>query len=308
MKALAGLIVASPWQAVLIVALATALSFLAPPLTSILAYGGAAALGLYTLHLGGRLGGVVLLASALATGVLTEIVLHQGLAVIVTSLLLWIPVWLAAVVLRGTGSPAMALVVLSALGLLVVLVLFIVFGDPGEWWMERLSALADTMAADPQLAVDRTAVMEFMETVAPLMTGAMAAGLSFAAATCVILGRWWQSLLVKPGALQREFYALRLNRALSMLGIAIVALATLDFGVVSRLALQWSFIVMVPFLFVGLAVVHATLANLKAAKGWLIALYVLMGLLPQALLMVILVGVVDPWVELRRRTARTGAN
>ena len=44
------------------------------------------------------------------------------------------------------------------------------------------------------------------------MTGALAAGLSFAALTCLMLGRWWQSLMVKPGALRKEFYALRLNR------------------------------------------------------------------------------------------------
>ena len=40
MRALAGLIVAGPGQAVLVIALCTALSFLAPPLTSILAGAG----------------------------------------------------------------------------------------------------------------------------------------------------------------------------------------------------------------------------------------------------------------------------
>ena len=65
---------------------------------------------------------------------------------------------------------------------------------------------------------------------------------------------------------------------------------------------------MVLFLFVGLAVVHATLANLKAARGWLIAIYVLMGLLPQALLLVVVTGMLDPWLDLRRRTAKTEVN
>jgi uncharacterized protein YybS (DUF2232 family) len=149
---------------------------------------------------------------------------------------------------------------------------------------------------------------QFIETVAPLMTGTMAAGLSFAALTCVILGRWWQALLVNPGGLRKDFYALRLGRVVSLVGIAMVAVATLKVGVLSSLALQWSLIAMVPFLFVGLAVMHASLANLKAAKGWLIALYVLMSLLPQVLLMVVLVGVLDPWLELRRRTERAETN
>jgi uncharacterized protein YybS (DUF2232 family) len=37
-------------------------------------------------------------------------------------------------------------------------------------------------------------------------------------------------------------------------------------------------------------------------------LYILMSLLPQVLLMVILVGVLDPWLELRRRTSRAETN
>lgn len=308
MRALAGLIVKGPFQAVLVIALCTALSFLAPPLTSILSYGGAAALALYSLHAGARAGALVLLGAALATGLFTEMLLHQGLAVAITSLLLWIPVWLAAAVLRATLSLAMAMLVLSGLAMAGVLLVFALFGDPGQWWLDHLKALIESLAAQPELGIDTAPLTRFAEQVAPLMTGSLAAGLSFAALTCLMLGRWWQSLLVKPGALRIEFYALRLNRILSLLGVAIVALATLNLGVVSALALQWSLIVMVLFLFVGLAVVHATLANLKAARGWLIAIYVLMGLLPQALLLVVVTGMLDPWLDLRRRTAEAEPN
>lgn len=308
MRALAGLIVAGPGQAVLVIALCTVLSFLAPPLTSILAYGGAAALALYGLHAGAAAGAIVLLGAAVVTGVLTQLVLHQGLAVVVTSLMLWIPVWLAALVLRRTGSLAMAMLVLTGLALMLVTLVFVLFGDPGPWWVARLESLGDALTAQPELGIDTAAVKQFIETVAPLMTGTLAAGLSFAALSCVLLGRWWQALLVNPGGLRKDFYALRLNQALSLVGIAMVGLATLKFGVLSSLALQWSLIAMVPFLLVGLAVVHASLANLKAAKGWLIALYILMSLLPQVLLMVILVGVLDPWLELRRRTSSAETN
>jgi hypothetical protein len=292
---------------VLVIALCTAFSFLAPPLTSLLGYGGAAALALYSLHTGASAGAVALVGAAVATGALTQVVLHQGLAAVVTSLLLWVPVWLAAVILRATASLAMAMLVLTGLALLLVMLIFVLLGDPGPWWLARLQALGEAVTG-PELGLDSAAVTHFIETVAPLMTGTMAAGLSFAALTCVILGRWWQALLVNPGGLRKDFYALRLNRVLSLVGIAIAGVATLKLGVVSSLALQWSLIAMVPFLFVGLAVMHAGLANLKAAKGWLIALYVLMSLLPQVLLMVILVGVLDPWLELRRRTEKAKTN
>ena len=54
----------------------------------------------------------------------------------------------------------------------------------------------------------------------------------------------------------------------------------------------------------GNAVLHATLANLKASKAWLIAAYILMSLLPQAMLMVVITGLLDPWMDLRRRTTK----
>jgi uncharacterized protein YybS (DUF2232 family) len=56
------------------------------------------------------------------------------------------------------------------------------------------------------------------------------------------------------------------------------------------------------------AVLHASLANIKAAKVWLIVAYVLMGLLPQALMLVSVIGLLDPWLDLRRRTAGAGSN
>ena len=304
MRALAGLIIAGPLQAVLVISLCTVLSFLAPPITSLLSYVGAAALGLYSLHNGLRPGLIVLAGAALATGLLSQLLLHQGVAVAVTSMFLWLPVGLAAVVLRSTRSLAMAMLSLSAVAMLGVLLVYLLHGDPAQWWQAQLQAIADVLAENPDLQLDSDTLTGFIEQVAPLMTGSLAAGLSFAALTCLMLARWWQSLLLKPGALRTEFYALRLNAGLSLAGIGLSVLAMVELGVVSSIALQWSLIVMVVFLFVGLAVLHATLANMKAAKGWIIAAYVLMGLLPQALLMVVVTGLLDPWLDLRRRTAK----
>jgi hypothetical protein len=306
MRALAAFIVGGPFKAVLVVVFCTLASFALPPVTSILSYAGAAALGLYTLHLGARHGALVLVAAALVTGGLIELMQQPGIAVVVASLLLWIPVWLAAAVLAASRSLALAMLAATALLMLAVLLVFLLLGDPEQWWLAQLGALAEALAR--QSGVDRAQLDAFSAELAPLMTGALAAGLNFATLGCLVLGRWWQSVLVKPGALRGEFHALRLNRTVSLLATAIVLAAMWDIPLVGALARQWSLIVMVPFLFVGLAVVHATLANLKAARGWLIGVYLLIGLLPQALLMVVLTGVVDPWLDLRRRTANTETN
>jgi hypothetical protein len=309
MRALARLIVAGPLQAVGVIALCTVLSLLAPPLTSVLTYVGAAALALQVLHAGVRPSLVVLLGAAVATALLGQLLLHEGVGILVAALLVWLPVWIAAVVLRMTLSLAMAILVLGGLAMLAVLLVYLVNGDPTPWWQQLLQGMVDSLlAAQPELKDAADSLSGFVERIAPLMTGLLAAGLGFAALACLLLGRWWQALLVKPGALRIEFYALRLNGALSAAGLAIMALASLKLGVLSGIAVQWSLIVMVMFFFVGLAVLHATLANLKAARIWLIAAYILMSLLPQALLTVVVIGLLDPWLDLRRRTTKAGSN
>ncbi|MDT8387399.1 MAG: DUF2232 domain-containing protein [Thiogranum sp.] len=303
MRALAGFIVAGWYQAILAIVLSTLLSYLAPPLTSILGYGGAAALALYSLHEGPRSGAIVMLLAALLLGLLAELVLGQGLAVVVVSLLLWVPVWLAALVLRMTASPAAVMLVLTSLAMSVALLVFVLPGDSASWWLRHLQGMVDAVVTQQELAVDRQALDEFMQQVAPLMTGILAAALTFAALTCVVVGRWWQAMLVNPGGLRKEFYALRLNRHLSLFGIALIGLAAFAPGGAGTLALQGALIIAVPFLFVGLAVIHASLANLGASKAWLIGTYILMSLLPQVLMMVMVAGALDPWLDLRQRTA-----
>ena len=207
MRALAGLIIAGPMQAVLVVALCTVLSFLAPPLTSILSYVGAAALALYCLHHDVRAGLIVLGGAVLLTGVLAEVLAGQGAVVAVTSMFLWWPVWLAAVVLRNTRSMAMAMLALTVLAMIAVLVVYLLYGEPTAWWQQQLQAVVEAIMAQPDLQLgDASAAFDtFVEQVAPVMTGLLAAGLSLAALGCLVLGRWWQSLLIKPGALRKEF-------------------------------------------------------------------------------------------------------
>jgi len=305
MKALAGLIVSGSFQAVLVIALCTVLSILAPPLTSLLSYVGAAALALYVLHAGLRQGALVLAGALLLTAVLGQVLFHQGTAMALTALALWLPVGLAAAVLRGTRSLAMAMMVLTVLAMLLVLLVFVLYGDPAPWWQQQLQAFVDALPELQDIAVDRDAIATLIQRIAPWMTGMLAASLALAAQTCLMLARWWQSLLLKPGALRTEFYALKLNRTLALVTVALVVLANVSLGVISALALQWALIALVMYLFIGLAVLHATLANLKAGKVWLIAVYVLMSLIPQVMLMVVLTGLLDPWVDLRRRTAAT---
>lgn len=302
MRTLGTWVVANPMQAVLFVVLSTVASFIAPPFTSLLSYAGVGGLALYSLTHGARAGWLVLLGALIVIGILAELLFAQGMATALTSSILWVPVWLAAWVLRETRSVGMAILLIIGLAMLAVLLVFILFGDPEQWWLLLLTDWVNNIAAQADLGDSVDALNELVGQVAPVMTGSLAAGLSFVIVSCLLLGRWWQALMINPGGLRKEFYTLRLNRYLSIAGIVIFALAALKITAISALSLQWALIITALFLFIGLAVVHATLANLKVGRGWLIAIYVLMSLLPQALLLVVATGLLDPWLDLRGRT------
>jgi hypothetical protein len=309
MRALGRLVVAGPHQAVLVVALCTVLGFLLPPVAPVLGYVAAAALALNSLQLGARAGAIVLLASvgivALLVGVLTG--QQVALAIAVILLALWTPLWLASVVLRETRSPAMALLVFSLLGMLAVLPVYVLMGDPVQWWPAYIREQLESMSAvQPELREQLGQVSELAERIAPVLVGSVAAGLVMNAVLGLVLGRWWQAVVLdKPGAVRAEFFALRFNRKLSLAGFAIYALAMPDIGMVSVLALQWSLVIMVPFLFVGLAVAHVTINNLKAGLFWLVIVYIVAMFVPQLL---VALGMLDPWLDLRRRTAKAETN
>ncbi len=304
MRALAGLIVKGPLQAVLVIVISTVLAMLAPPLTSVLVYAGGGALALYSLYAGPRQGLLAMAGALVVIGGLTLVSGGKPLPALML-LLYWLPVWLAALVLRYTVSLSLALLVLTGTGLLLVVLAFAWLGDPAAWWQQQMQPLVEALARQPELELNRADLAAAAEQTARFMTGLMAGGLVFAALVSLLLGRWWQSLLVNPGGLREEFYALALGRSPTLAGVAIVVLASLGLGPFSDFALQLALVVMVPFILVGLAVIHATLAAHGVHRGWLIALYLLAGLLPQTLLMVAVAGMLDPWLDLRRRSRKT---
>ncbi|VAW75861.1 hypothetical protein MNBD_GAMMA15-2530 [hydrothermal vent metagenome] len=308
MRALGRLVVSGPHQAILVVVLGTALSFLLPPLTSVLGFIAAAALGLNTLQSGVRSGAIVLFASAGIVALLAGLASGQqgSLAIVVVLLALWVPLWLASSVLRETRSLAMALLVLALIGLFSSVLAYVIAGDPVQWWPDYVRVQLDAaVTVQPELQAQFESMSDLAEQVAPVLVGSIVAGLMFNTVLFLMLGRWWQAVVLeKPGVVRAEFYALRFNLGLSLAGVVIFALASLNLGMISVLALQWSLVVMVPFMVVGLAVAHASLNNLQAGFIWLVVVYVVAMLAPQLL---VALGMIDPLLDLRRRTDKGGS-
>jgi len=190
-------------------------------------------------------------------------------------------------------------------GAAVLLLVYGVFGDPVPWWIERLQAL-QVMLDEAGLPVTNLSDEQLVHDVAALMTGLVLASVLIGVLGSLLLARWWQSGLVHPGAFREEFHKLRLGFAAGLLTLGVMLAARLVGGTSGELIAQLAMIMLVPYLLVGLAVVHSLVAQTGRSSAWLAVVYVLLALIPQTTLLLAGGGLLDTWVDFRRRVRSKG--
>jgi len=288
MQALAGFILRGRWQAVMLLALTA--------LLPVLNLGGAAALALVTLRKGPQEGLLTLLISTCLLLILAMGLFDSTLPVLGLMVTFWLPLWVLAGVLRYTISLTVTLQSALALALLVVLGGAIALGDATGWGRELLDRLVDPLLQQMQLTGRQRSDIE--ATLATLLLGLCVGNALLSTLLSLLLGRWWQSLLFHPGGFGAEFCALRLGQLPAWLALLLFA------GV---LLWQWPLLanlmppLLVLYVLQGIAVAHGVVNRARLAQGWLVGLYVVLLLLPQTLLLLCLLGVVDAWVDVRAR-------
>jgi|TARA_B110000977_G_scaffold142559_1_gene180895 hypothetical protein len=130
-----------------------------------------------------------------------------------------------------------------------------------------------------------------------LMEGVLAAVHMGILLACVVLARWWQAALYNPGGFQTEFHQLRLPLWLT----GTLALAVFGLSSITDMT-QWLFVLSVPLLFAGLALIHGLVEQLKLGRAWLIATY--LGLLLSSAVVFTLLAIMatlDSVFKLRQR-------
>jgi len=303
MKALAAYIVSGRWQAILVVVISGVLTILVPPFGGMLNYLAAAVVALVTLHVG-MLAGLQIMAIAAAITLLFYQVLGlQAVVALVLVLMLWLPSWMTAAVLQQTNRLGQAMKAATLFGVSLLLLVFGVYGNPAAWWLEQLQQVEATLA-EAGIAFPALADLELLQEVSALMTGVVFASLVVGVLASLLLARWWQSVLVHPGAFRDEFYELRLSQMNGLITLGIMLIARFTDGDVSEFGAQLAMIMLVPYLLVGLAVIHALLKRNGRGGGWLVAVYVLLAIVPQATLVLAAGGLLDTWIDFRRRLAR----
>ncbi|MDZ7802552.1 DUF2232 domain-containing protein [Thiohalophilus sp.] len=301
MKSLASYAMRGPLQAILAVTGLAIASLLFFPLSWPLSYLSAGLVALVGLTQASRESLLILLGATAALAVLALLIGSPHFAV-GYALVVWSPAWLAAQWLRQRESLSQTLLLCGLVGLVGISIMFPLLGDPAQWWGEYFNQQVIPALKQAGIEIqDEVALRAVLEQSARLMTGAMLTSLVLSAIIGLLAGRYWQALLfgsASPG----EFHQLRLGTLAAGISLAIVALAQFVGGLAGQWLVNAATVVLGVFLFQGLAVGHALAARSQNAQIWLVALYiVLFFTLPYGALAIAMLGILDNWIELRRR-------
>lgn len=292
MKFLANYIMRGPLQAVVVTSVTALLGLLLPPL----GYLSGAAVGLVVLRLGLREALKVVAGATLATAVLGLLLVGNPLAPLAFLLVLWLPLLVTGHSLRRSASLARSLWLAMLCGATVVIGFHAAVDAPAEWWTGFLRRMLE-QATPEQLAI----LEPMLGEVAGLMTGMVATAIALGIVLSLLLARYWQAALYNPGGFRTEFHGLRLGKPA---GLVLVALLLVSWAQQPGLELLQDLLPLALLLHLlqGIALVHGLVALSSAAVGWLVAMYVLLGLpmvMTQTALTLAVAGFVDNWMDFR---------
>jgi hypothetical protein len=272
-----------------------------------------AAIALVTLRKGALEGIYILLGASsvamLGTFLLTGIYYLLGASSVAMSddflmgcyyffilMLLSLPIWLIAILLRESQQLALAIEFAVFFAVLCVAGFYLYIPDPATIWQQAFAPLLEVLPAEVPIEEVRNQV----NIGSHYMTGVFAASTLFAVLFSLFLGRWWQSVLYYPGGFKQEFLSLKTGYSLAIGSIIIIAVARLTDGSLSEMAWNITILLFVLYLFIGTSVLHTVFSTMKQSKYLVPMFYITMFLIPHAMLPVALVGLSDAWLNLRK--------
>lgn len=114
----------------------------------------------------------------------------------------------------------------------------------------------------------------------------------------LILARSWQSGLYNPGGFKQEFHVLKLPQmytAILLASLLTIYQLELDF-------MRWLPLLLLPWIFAGIALIHGSLAKRDLGRSWLIAFYLAIVFIgPYVITLLVFAAILDSFVDFRAR-------
>jgi hypothetical protein len=294
---MASFIMAGRGQAAFFILLSTLLSLIIPPIGIF----SGAAIALITLRIGWQQGLLYTLLGSAILAIVTYLLKHDAPLGVAAGLMGWLPIVIFATILAKTGSWQKTLQALLATALVGLLLFHVYQPDPALFWQSTLEQLKPLLKEAYKLGSSETD--ELIISMSGWMTGVFTAAITVSVALAVLLARHWQAMLYNPGGFGEEFRQLRIGKIFAFIMLACIALAIITSN---RIAIEILIIAVGIFMLQGVALVHSVVHQLEMKPVWLIALYVLLFiLLVQMFVLLAAFGIIDNFVDFRRKLAKT---
>ena len=211
--------------------------------------------------------------------------------------LLLLSIFVGAGVLAQTYSLSLALlavVPVSALGGVALLAVNSAF-------LDALLTVFDTWIEALESGADETAVIGLLRPSVPQVAGLMAVGNSLLACLSLLLGRYWQSSLYKPGAFGTEFRSLSLPVPWLVFMVALPLAGSMSGGEWAT----WIATAGMPVTLIGFALLHGVAKQRQWGTGVMVFAYMTWFLVDIAKVLMLLAVVLDAVFDFRKIKARS---
>ena len=306
MKALAAYVMRGRLQAMLAAAGLAALSLILLPLSWPVSFLSGAVIGLVVLVQGPKEGAFTALGAAAILAVLVTLLLKLPTMAGVYALLVWIPVWLLTITLLLSRSLAMAMNVGALLGICIVLAVYALIPNPAGLWYEHFTQQVLPLMEKAGMALNKAPDFDAqLKEASKVMTGTTVAFSIMAMWLALLIARNWQAVLYNPEGFREEFRALRLGQTSAIIAGLIAMLAMFAGGAVNELATNALVVMLMLFMFQGLAVGHNLVNQYQQGKAWIVGMYVVLVFTsPHGLMLFAMLGWLDNGFDFRKRFAK----
>jgi hypothetical protein len=303
--ALARYTLKGPYQAAAIVGLLAVLAVFIPPMTGNNVIG--VLLASFSMLLSCALVGLIILTQGTLSGLKAIGVSMLGITLVAwalinapelglwTGLVQWLPIILLSQTLRSTKSLALTVLVGVALGAIAIAVQYLLWGSmEAELITQAIQRLGEA-AQQQQEMVDRNI------QILRLFVLAMVAMVYLFIMLILLVARWMQASLAGSNGFGQEFRGLVLGKSAAAFALVLMGLS---FWLGQAWLVSLAFLVVIAFMFQGIAVVHCKLGSWRQARLLLGLFYGLLLIFPQVVALTAVTGVIDNWLVFRKKSVK----
>lgn len=265
---------------------------LAFPLAAIIS---GAALVLVTLYVDPKNATLITAFAAISLAVFTYFLMGNPLIGLTAALAQLLPSLFLATLLFRTRSLSFSLQAAAILGALTFIAIKFIYPSDALFWESALSPMLSSMFEVSGVSTEESTAI--IREVSNYMTGVMIASIVLVQCSILYFGYWLFCKAKDSEQYKTDFREVRLGKALAAMAVATCLWAV---AMQSAYAAQLCAILGILFAIQGMTMIHVLCATLKKGKLWLVISYLLIIFLPQAIFIVILLGLSDSFFNIRK--------